>query len=145
MGIGGSGLHGSLTILYRKYNSRREIARPEDSLCRREIIRVFCFENTRRELLGIAVNQRKPRALNLHHDLVPFLKGMISGMKIDAEVRRLIRDERFRMFEALIESSPEDFVGDDQLVAAQVRMRHRLNVVFRVDIDQLHDPIAICP
>ena len=47
------------------------------------------------ELLGIAVGQRKPRALHLHHDPVPAAKGVRDVGQRESHFGRLPRYERF--------------------------------------------------
>src|SRR6266852_9078605 len=47
------------------------------------IIRFLRFKNIRHELLRIAVVQRKPRALNLHHTAMALLEHVIGRVQID--------------------------------------------------------------
>ena len=74
------------------------------------------FENVVHVLLRVAVNQRKPGALDVHHDPVPLLEGMADVLKWQINFRHLARHEWLRFFVAVAESTSNDiatkpFVG----------------------------------
>ena len=72
-----------------------------------------------KELLWIEVNDRKPAALDLHHDAMATTKGVkrIRRCKLDAS--RLAWDERFRPVEAVAKLAAHDFAPHQLLIAAQ--------------------------
>src|SRR5574340_257934 len=123
----------------------------KDPLPRRHVILILGLEDIVHELLRIAVDQREPRALHLHHDLVSLQEGMVVGVQAEPVLQRLVRRDGLRLLKAVAEASAEDLVGDDELVPAAERgvgiagaaaFLFRL-VIFWVDIDQLHDPVAV--
>ena len=66
--------------------------------------------------LGIAVNQRKPAALNLDHDAVAFFEGVGNVVHREFYVGDLARDECFRYLEAVPVTPTHDIAADQHLV-----------------------------
>jgi len=66
----------------RKLDTRREFLRAIDSLCRFLVVRRCRFKNIRCILLRIAVDDREPRALHLHHDPMSFQEDMVVRVKV---------------------------------------------------------------
>src|SRR5579872_5520352 len=54
------------------------------------IITLFCLENIRNVLLRVAVDHRKPCALNLQHDSMPLQEAMVVSVNIDRNAGDLI-------------------------------------------------------
>src|SRR5258706_12542438 len=53
------------------------------------------------ELLRVAVHQREPGALDLHHQAVILLEAVQDVEELDLDLRRLARLERLRLLEAV--------------------------------------------
>ena len=66
---------------------------------------VLRLEDVRHELLRIAVDQREPRALHLHHDLVPLPEPVMLHVQVDRVLLHLVRRDRLRLLEALAEAA----------------------------------------
>jgi hypothetical protein len=105
-----------LLPVHRQCDMRWILRGPVDVLCSSLVIACGCFENIRYELLRIAVNQRKPRALNLQHDLMALEKAMVIRVDIDGVFKNFVRRNGRRMNEALPEAPTENFVSHKQLV-----------------------------
>src|SRR5581483_5424234 len=73
-------------------------------------------------------------------DAMSFQKGVIVGVQAELEFIRRVRFQWLRFFKAVAKATPENFVSNNQLVAAQFRV---LGIVLRIDIDKLHDPVAV--
>src|SRR5262245_47977804 len=75
------------------------------------------------ELLRVAINNRKPAALYLHHDTVPPAKGVIDVGRLEVEGRYLPRHEGFGSLKAVAEFAAERFAAYQLLIAAHA---HRI-------------------
>src|SRR5260370_38729341 len=101
-----------------------------DLLLRLAIILWLGPEDAWDEGLRIAVVEREPAGLHLHHDAVAGQKDVVCGGQVEAIELRLSRSDWFRVFEAFTVASAEDVGGDHELITA-----HRLLALYRVVID----------
>jgi len=69
----------------RQNQMRRQRRRAVDALRGADVITGSSVINTRHEFLRVAVNQRKPGGLHLHHDAVAFEKDMIAVSQRDGK------------------------------------------------------------
>ena len=79
---------------------------------------LFSQKDIRHESLRIAVDYREPAALNLHHNPVSFLKGVIVGRKRNLVVLHRVRRNRLGFFKAFPVTTPENIARDHRLIAA---------------------------
>ncbi len=109
------------------------------SLRRDLIIGWLGVENILDEFLWIAIIQRKPCALHLHHNAMSFLERVI----VRPEVYRVFVDvvgiNRGRLFKALSISAAKNFVGNHQLIARHILFAR----LIRIDVNQFHYPVAV--
>src|SRR5580692_2903623 len=63
------------------------------------VVALFGFENIRYKFLWVAIVEREPGALYLHHDAMTLFKDVVRGVKVDGERRHFARGDRFRFFE----------------------------------------------
>src|SRR5271165_5048036 len=75
-----SGLASSLVDGYRQHNRRGRVLRPIHLLRCHGVVGIGSLVDVVHKLLRIAVIQRKPRTLHLHHDAVSLEKDMVVGM-----------------------------------------------------------------
>ena len=68
----------------------------------------LCPENVRYEGLGIAVDERKPAALDLDHDPVSLEKAVIGLVQVEAVFLDPVRGDGFRLFEAPAKPAAQD-------------------------------------
>src|SRR5688500_4608644 len=94
-------------------------------------------EDVGNELLGVAIDERKPGALHVHHQPMPLLKPMQHIEKLDANLSGLPRLKRLGLFIALAKSSSKHLASDHHLIGWQ---RRRLGGVWKY-VDQLHDEV----
>src|SRR5712692_8192846 len=62
---------------HRNFDTRRKARRAINSLRRLPVVGLLRFKDIRHEHLRVAIDNRKPAALHLHHDMVPFLENVI--------------------------------------------------------------------
>src|SRR6202167_569333 len=115
------------------------------------------------KLLRIAVRQRKPGTLHLHHDPVPRPPGMRDVRQIERNPVRLVGIKRHGLFETLAELTAERLTANQFLVSAHRRRVHRsrprssrprgdrrrwiviVRIVAREHVDYFHIKIGIRP
>ena len=103
---------------HRYLDVRRILFRTVDSLNSLLIIGRLCFENVWHVFLRVAINDREPGALDLHHDAVAFLEHVIVGVEINRKGSDLIGDDGL---EGMTESyGPEPHPVLDELVSVCV-------------------------
>ena len=68
------------------------------------------------EFLWVAIEQRKPTALNLNHQSVPRPESMADILERELYDRRLVRFERFGLLKTLTELAAKDVAADELLV-----------------------------
>src|ERR1035437_8286087 len=73
----------------------------EDALHRLLVVPRLGPKNIRHKRLWIAVIQRKPARLNLHHDPVPGQKNMVRRRQHEAVEQSLVGRDRLRSLQAL--------------------------------------------
>src|SRR5262249_28086266 len=98
-----------------------------------------CLEDIRYESLGIAINDGKPGALDLHHEAMAFPENMVLGVEVDGIFLDFVWDDGFGLFEAFAEAAAENIVGDHKGIALHLRW---FGVVW-VDVDELYDPVGV--
>src|SRR5438477_2242941 len=96
--------------------------------------------------LGIAIDQRKPRALNLYH--YPMLPAEsvthVGHRKLD--LRDLARLEGFRLLKTIAEFSPKHISPHKLLIATELyvgRVWIGIREITGIDINQLKDPVGV--
>src|ERR1044072_6380814 len=99
------------------------------------------LENVCYKLLRVAIDNRKPGPLHLHHNTVALLKSMIVGRKTYLVVINRVGDERFRFFKTLQIPAAKHVSRNHELVSTHRRVRLKLG---GIDVDQLYDPVAVC-
>src|SRR5437764_554282 len=119
---------------------RRKSHRAMYALLRRLEVAVLRLEDVPHERLRIAVDQWKPRALHLHHDLVPLAKAVMAPVQVDRVLVDLPHRDRLGLLEALAETGTHRLAADEELVAAHRRV---LLVVLRIDVDKTNDEVAV--
>ena len=110
-------------LLHRQHlhaDMRRILRRTIDTLSRRLEVAVAGLEYVRHIFLRVAIDQRKPGALHLHHDLVPLAKTVMTPVQIDRVFVDLIGNDRFGFRKTLAKTGPHRLAADEQLVAAQM-------------------------
>ena len=91
-------------------------------------------ENIRHECLRIAVVERKPARLDLHHDAMARQEDVIRRGQGEAIEQRLVGGDGLGGFEALAIAAAENVGRDHQLIAAHVGLAGHF---VGIDIDQL--------
>src|SRR5437667_7222535 len=72
------------------------------------------------KLLRVAVHEREPRALHLHHDAMPASEGVIRVRQNPFDFRHFARFEGLGLREAVAELAPHDFAAHKLLVSAHL-------------------------
>src|SRR6266508_2699892 len=103
-------------------------------------IRLPRKENVRNKSLGISIDHRKPRALNLDHNSMALLKGVIVCGESDLVVVNCVCDQGFRLLETHPVATSKDISRNHQLEPAHALVCFKL---FRINVDELNDPVAI--
>ncbi len=111
-----------------------------DALRRLPVVLGLRPEDARHEGLRIAVVEREPARLDLHHDPVPRQEHVVRRRQREAVDERLVGRERLGLLEALAVAAAEDVHRDRELVAAHLRLPGHLG---RLDVDQLHHPVGV--
>jgi hypothetical protein len=109
-------------------------------------IRLVRLKDVGHVLLGVAVDERKPRALYLHHEPVAGTERVQQVLQRNGHGRDLTRYKGPGLTETLTETAAHDFGAHQLLVAAQVHARRRARVVWRVvglHVDDFHDPVGV--
>ena len=119
---------------------RRVSCRAPDTVCLCSKIGRLRVEDVRHEDLRIAIIQREPRALHLHHDAVPLLEAIRLRRNMHRVLEHPIGRDRLRMVECGPIAAAHDFSRDHQLVTAHSPVA--LGGV-RVDIDEFDHPIGV--
>ncbi len=143
------GTTGSVTM-------RRKRGRRVHALGRLHVVARLGVVNAGHELLRVAVDQREPRRLHLHHDAVTLLEHVVVFAQRHRPLARRVRHERVGRLEALVEPPATDLHRDRQFVSIErpcVRARRRPGLgvprvrlrVFGVDVDQLDYEVCVGP
>ena len=94
--------------------------------------------------LRIQVVRREPRALNVDHNAVPGLEGVIPIAKVDDNRSDLARHHRLRSFETIPEPPPHNFASEVHLETAHGDVaENAIRRIAGIDVDQLDDPIGV--
>src|SRR6266516_6789336 len=91
------------------------------------------------KLLRVAVHEREPRALHLHHDAITAPEGVIRIRQDPFDSGHFSRFKRFGLREAVAEFAPHDFASDQLLIAALLNarsVRSGVWIVAGVNVDQ---------
>ena len=123
--------------IYRELDWELDVGLVIDLLSCWLIVGCGRFVNVVDERLRVAIDQREPRALHLHHDAMARPKNMVGGVEINGVFVHFVGLHRFRLLETVAESPAKHVVGDHQLIARQ------LFIIVRIRVDQLNDPIRI--
>src|ERR1700722_10597175 len=91
----------------RQLHKARLVSGAVNALGRLTIVRRFREQNVRHKRLRIAVVQRKPGGLYLHHDLVAGQKHVVRGRQRELIRERPVRRDGLRLAEALAIASAE--------------------------------------
>lgn len=97
-------------------------------------------ENVRHEGLRVAVVERKPTGLDLHHDAVAGVEDVVDVWQGEAVEQRFIGRDRLGGIEVLAISAAEDIRGDHELVTTH---RGLAGDFVGIDVNQLDDPIGV--
>src|SRR5205823_12290630 len=95
------------------------------------------------EGLWIAIDQRKPRALDLDHHAMAAAKGVIAILHGESYRSWLVGRKRLRLFQAVAEFAAHHVAADELLKTAHVhpgRVRIGIGIIARADIDHFYDP-----
>ena len=98
------------------------------------------------EFLRVPVNQRKPGALNLHHDAMAATKRVVDAGQIEVNLGGLVGLKRLRLLETVTKFRTERLASDHLLVSTHVHIlgiRHRVGIIHRVNVNQLNDEVRI--
>ena len=101
---------------------------------------------TRRDIakgLGIHVDERKPGALDLHHDAMSLFKGVRDLVDVESDLGRLAGYQWLGFFIAVAELTPEDFRSHEALIASGIRVCLDAVLFAREDVDELYDEIGV--
>src|SRR5215467_4790076 len=77
-------------------------------------------ENVRHERLRVAVVEREPAGLNLHHDPVPRQEDVVRRRQRERILQRRVRRNRLRIVEALAVATAKDVHRDSELIATHL-------------------------
>src|SRR5262245_28120991 len=91
------------------------------------------FKDIADVFLRVPVNQGKPAALNLHHDLVPLAETMMAPVEVNLVLIYLARHHRLGLLKTLAEAGTYRFAADQELKTSHARILVHL---FRIDIDK---------
>src|SRR5260370_5752433 len=80
------------------------------------VVRFLGFEDIRDKGLRVAVDDRKPSALDLNHDAMTFFDDVVSRVKVNAKGSDGAGNKGFGLFERIAESAPKHFVAHPQLL-----------------------------
>jgi len=97
-------------------------------------------KGVRDESLRIAIVEREPGGLDLHHDAVAGQKNVIGGGEREAVEERLVWREGFRRFETFAVVAAKNVGGDHELIASHFRLRADF---VGVKVDELDDPVGV--
>src|SRR5258705_4957593 len=103
-------------------------------------IRLLRQENVGNKFLRISIDHRKPGALNLDHNSMALLKGVIVRRESDLVVINSVCGKRFRLLKAHSVATSKDVARDHQLVPAHALICFKL---FRINVYELNDPVTI--
>ena len=102
------------------FNARRDISSTGKLSAWRSDNPTACrFENVRHEFLRIAVIERKPGALYLHHDAVTLFENMIRCVQIDRERCHLIGHQWLWLLKRFPVAAAKDFIRNHQFISGQ--------------------------
>src|SRR5690242_1982 len=93
--------------------------RPIYSLRHLHEISGFRLVDARYKLLWISIDDRKPRALYLHHDPVSLEKHVIVASQWNFVLGNAVRNDCLRLFKTIPEPRAHNFGGNDQFVSVQ--------------------------
>src|SRR5207249_6537904 len=123
---------------YRQFDKACSAGSSIDPLSRFDVVPRFGEEGVRNEGLRVAIIERKPARLDLHHDPVPGKEHVIRRRQDELVRQRLVGRNRLWCLEAFSITSAEDIHGDAYLISAHVRLARN---VVRVDVNELDYPI----
>src|SRR5437016_9462150 len=98
------------------------------------------------KFLRIAVHEREPRALHLHHDAMTASEGVIGIRQDPFDLRHFSRFKRLGLREAVAELAPHGFAADQLLIAAHLNarcVRSGVWIIAGINVDQFDDPIRV--
>jgi len=98
------------------------------------------------KLLRIAVHEREPGALHLHHDAMTAPEGVIRIRHDPFDFRHFSRFKRLGLREAVAELAPHGLASDQLLIAAHLNTRSvrcRVWIISGVNVDQFDHPIRV--
>src|SRR5579883_2187422 len=107
------------------------------------------------EGLRIAVYEREPGALDLHHDAVSFTKRVVEIGHFEIDLGHFAGHERLRLLPGVAKFGAHGFAPQELLITAHVKRRltqdalvagagfGRVGEVFGIDVDELYDKIGI--
>ena len=105
-------------------------------------VRFFRFKDIWNKFLRIAVVEREPSALDLHHDAVTFFENVIRRVQVNRKQRDFARFEGLPGFlKQIVIAATDNLVGNHQLVAREFPVLG--SVFLRVHIYKFDDPIAV--
>ncbi len=100
----------------------------------------LCLKYAGFEGLRIAIDQRKPGALNLDRDAMALFENVRRIMHIDRVIQYLAMREGLRVVKTRSETASEYLVRNNSLAAAQVG---RCSVIVWIDVNEFDDPIGV--
>src|ERR1700722_9789967 len=84
---------------YGNLHAGRETIGAIDVLRGLLIVTLFGFENIGYKFLRVAIVEREPSALHLHHDAMSLFEDVVRGVKVDGKRGHFARRDGFRFFE----------------------------------------------
>ncbi len=96
------------------------------------------FEDIIDVLLRVAVDQRKPAALHVDHDAMPFLERVTNVLKRKIDLGNFAGHERFRFFITVSKPAANDFAANHLLESGKVQTGLRTfnkGMIVRVNVD----------
>jgi hypothetical protein len=97
-------------------------------------------KDVRYKCLRIAIVEREPARLYLHHDAVTGEEDVVCRRQSELIKQRLIGRDRFGVGQALAIAAAKDIGGNHQLIPAQFRIGCDF---IGINIDHLHDPVRV--
>src|SRR5262249_2507417 len=128
-----------------RYNSRRPLARSKNSVRGSLKIR-FLRTIDVGERLRIAIDQRKPGALYLHHDFMTAAKGVINVFQLVLDRSWHVWLEGLRILKTVAELAAHYVAAHQLLMPAHPHagwIGIRIGIVVWINVNQLHNPIRV--
>ncbi len=95
------------------------------------------------EGLRVAVDDREPRALDLHHDPVTLAEAVELVAQVELDRRDRTGDEGLGLREAISELAAEHLAGEEHLEVTELRAVGVRRRVAGQNVDQLDDPVGV--